>query len=125
MTMQKVAWPMTIVQSESEMWPVTKKEFSAIPVMIPGSAIGSTTRNETTSRPKKRKRLTAKAAADPSASAIAVATSPARTESHNAERISELRHAIPNHLVENWVIGQPCTFVALNAYTAMTAIGKS
>ena len=33
-----------------------KNEFSAIPVMIPGSAIGSTSRNETASRPKKRKR---------------------------------------------------------------------
>ena len=37
----------------------TKKEFSAMPVMIPGSAIGSTSRNETDSRPKKRKRAIA------------------------------------------------------------------
>ena len=48
---------MTIVQSEkSTPLKVKKDEFSAIPVMIPGSASGSTSRNETASRPKKRKR---------------------------------------------------------------------
>ena len=31
-----------------------KNEFRAMPVMIPGSAIGSTNRNETALRPKKR-----------------------------------------------------------------------
>ncbi len=33
---------------------MTKNEFSAIPVMIPGSAIGRTSRNEIASRPKNR-----------------------------------------------------------------------
>ena len=42
-----------------------------MPVMIPGSAIGRTSRNETASRPKKRKRATANAATEPSTSAIA------------------------------------------------------
>ena len=56
--MQNVAWPMTIVD-EAEADPdrhenVSIVAFSAIPVTIPGSAIGSTTRNEIVSRPKKR-----------------------------------------------------------------------
>ena len=53
--MQNVAWPMTIVRRPSDT-PSTcvKVELSAMPVTMPGSAIGSTTRNETASRPKKR-----------------------------------------------------------------------
>ena len=55
--MQKVAWPITIVQSEKPHAAEREKnEFSAIPVMIPGSASGSTSRNEIASRPKNRKR---------------------------------------------------------------------
>ena len=54
-TMQNVACPMTIVKSPSDT-PSTwvKVELSAMPVTMPGSAMGSTTRNETASRPKKR-----------------------------------------------------------------------
>jgi hypothetical protein len=54
-TMQNVAWPTTIVSSPSDT-PSTcvKVEFSAMPVTMPGSAIGRTTRNDTASRPKKR-----------------------------------------------------------------------
>ena len=75
MTMQNVAWPTTIVHIEKP--PKTKfafemNEFSAIPVMIPGSAIGRTTRNEITFRPKKSNRCTANDAAVPSRSATAV-----------------------------------------------------
>src|SRR5882762_2132451 len=75
--MQKVAWPITIVQSEGVMWWrgfCEKNELSAIPVTTPGSAIGSTSRNVIASRPKKRKRLTAAAAAVPRTSANAVAS---------------------------------------------------
>ena len=56
--------------------------------MIPGSASGSRSRNETDSRPKKRKRWIAKAAAEPSTSAIPVANSPTRADSQSAERTS-------------------------------------
>ena len=54
-TMQKVAWPMIDVKRPSDT-PSTcvKVALSAMPVTMPGSAIGSTTRNETASRPKKR-----------------------------------------------------------------------
>jgi hypothetical protein len=50
--MQKVVWPITIVQTESVTPLKWKKEFSAIPVTIPGSASGSTNSRLTTSRPK-------------------------------------------------------------------------
>src|SRR5207244_1875593 len=90
--MQKVACPITIVQSERSIPPVTKNEFSAIPVMIPGSAIGSTTTNETSSRPKKRKRWTAKAAAVPSRRAMPIAARPALTESQRAAQTRQLAH---------------------------------
>ena len=73
--MQKVAWPMTIVSSERLIPANWNAEFSAMPVMIPGSASGRTSSSETASRPKKRKRCTPKAAAEPSSSAIAVASS--------------------------------------------------
>ena len=113
--MQKVAWPITIVQNESAIPPARKNEFSAIPVMIPGSASGSRITSETSSRPKKRKRCTANAAAEPSRSAIAVAIRPARIESQSASRISVLCQAADHQRVEKCSIGQLCTFESLNA----------
>ena len=74
----------TIVVSEKFSAANVKKERSAMPVMMPGSASGRINRNDTASRPKKRKRWTANAAIDASSSAIAVAISPARTDSHSA-----------------------------------------
>src|SRR5437870_11760274 len=106
MTMQNVAWPMTIVHSES-LTPVNaKNEFSAMPVMRPGRAIGSTSRNDTTSRPKKRNPCTANAAAEPRMRAAPVARSPAFNDSSNDDRTSESCHAPLNHLSERWEIGQ-------------------
>ena len=71
-----------------------------MPVMIPGSAIGSTSRNDTDSRPKKRKRAMASAAAEPSTSAAPVASSPALTESQIASRTSWVCQATRNQ----WVV---------------------
>src|SRR5690242_11703917 len=113
--MQKVACPTTIVSSEKLTPLKVKKEFSAIPVMIPGSAIGSTSSSDTASRPKKRKRPTAKAASDPSTTASDVAITPARTESHSAWRISGLFQVEANHLVDSPDSGQLCTLLGLNA----------
>ena len=113
--MQKVAWPITIVVSEKSTFPHAKNEFSAIPVMIPGSASGSTSRNEIVSRPKKRKRCTANAASEPSTTAIVVEISAARTLSHSASRICSLWNVEENHFVERPGIGQLCTLLALNA----------
>ena len=113
--MQNVAWPTTIVTSEKSIPPNANSEFSAIPVMIPGSASGRTSTSETVSRPKKRKRCTAKAASEPSTSAIVVAISAARTDSHSASRISPLANVDENHLVETPWSGQLCTLEGLNA----------
>ncbi len=115
MTMQNVACPITIVQSDRLMWPKMKNEFSAMPVTIPGSAIGSTSRNVTDSRPKKRKRASANAAMEPSTSATDVASTAARTDSQMALRTSGEFHATQNHFVVKPVIGQLCTFDALKA----------
>src|SRR5258708_12143445 len=79
--MQKVVWPITIVQIEREMPLKLKKEFSAMPVMIPGRASGSTKRKLTASFPKKVVRWMAKAAHDPRMSARAGAVSAAWIES--------------------------------------------
>src|SRR5882724_1745032 len=107
--MQKVEWPITIVHNEGVspwMGLLLKKEFSAIPVTTPGSAIGRTSRNVIASRPKKRKRLTAVAAAVPSTRAIAVAMPAALSDRTSALRASSLCHAAWNHLVLNPAIGQ-------------------
>src|SRR6267154_4540323 len=114
---------MTIVQSPNWNFQNVKYELSAMPVMIPGSAIGSTSRNEIDSRPKKRKRCTPNDAADPSTRAIVVASSAAFSESNSACCMSPLWIAGPNHLDVRPAIGQLCTFEALNAYRQMTAIG--
>src|SRR5215218_2998391 len=113
--MQKVAWPITIVVSEKFTVPQAKNEFNAMPVMIPGSASGSTSRNEIVSRPKKRKRWTAKAANEPSTIAIVVEINAARTLSHSASRICSLWNVEENHFVERPSSGQLCTFEGLNA----------
>src|SRR3981081_596586 len=99
--MQKVACPTTIVSSEKLRLLKLMNELSAMPVMIPGSAIGSTSSSETASRPKKRKRSSAKAAIDPSTTAIPVDSRPARTDSHSAWRISALCQVEENHLVDS------------------------
>src|SRR5580765_5585476 len=117
MTTQNVAWPITIVHIDTVMCPAMKNELSAIPVTMPGSAIGSTSRNETASRPKNLKRATPTAAAEPSTSAAPVATSATRTESHNASRTSCECQATLNHFVVKPGIGQLCTFDELKAYT--------
>ena len=113
--MQNVAWPMTIVVSENVTPAKAKNEFSAIPVMIPGSASGSTSSSETASRPKNRKRCTANAARVPSVSAIAVEIRPARTLSHSAWRISSLCQVAENHLVDRPCSGQLWMFDGLKA----------
>src|SRR5437763_1267963 len=113
--MQNVACPTMIVVSEN-VWSLNvKNAFSAMPVMIPGSASGRIRTNEIASRPKKRKRCTAKAAIDPRIIARAVAIRPALTDSQNADRASALCHVDDSHFVDRPGIGQLCTFDRLNA----------
>src|SRR5438093_7968946 len=116
--MQNVEWPITIVQSDGERWKTglfAKNEFSATPVMTPGSAIGRTRRNVIASRPKKRNRLTAAAAVVPSTSATSVAKAAAFSDRTSASRASVLCHAVPNHFVLKPAIGQLWMFDALKA----------
>src|SRR6476659_2511493 len=114
-TTQKVAWPITIVQSEKLTPQMTKNEFNASPVMIPGSAIGRMKRNEIESRPKNLARARPKAASEPSTSATAVARNPARSESQRASRTSWSCHASENHFVVKPGIGQLWMVDELNA----------
>src|SRR5262245_43129446 len=97
------------------MWRNVKNEFSAIPVMIPGSEIGSMRTKETDSRPKNRNRAIANAAAEPRTRATPVAKRAARTESQIASRTSCECQATLNQCVVKPGIGQLCTFEELNA----------
>src|SRR5438876_12221037 len=107
--MQNVACPITIVHKDGVMWwrgLLEKNELSAMPVTTPGRAIGRTSRNVIASRPKKRNRLTAVAAAVPSTSAIVVAIPAAFSDRTRALRASSLCHAAWNHFVLKPAIGQ-------------------
>jgi hypothetical protein len=67
--------------------------FSAIPVRMPGSAIGSTSTNETAFRPKKRNRCTAIAARLPNKKARSVAMVATSSDVPSAVRTREFCHA--------------------------------
>src|SRR5205823_13857356 len=94
---------------------VSMAEFNASPVTIPGNAIGSTSRNETVSRPKNRKRCTANADSDPRTSAMAVAPTPALIDSHRDDRTSLLWNATANHFAVSPLGGQDCATLGLKA----------
>src|SRR5216683_1444996 len=124
-TMQNVVCPMTMVIVPSWSPVKEKNEFSAIPVMMPGRASGSTSRNETASRPKNAKLCSAYATAEPSSRASAVASSPTRTDSRNALRTWVSCQATENQCSENPEIGQLSMFEELNAYSTMSTIGTN
>src|SRR4051794_22891567 len=73
--MQKVAWPKTIVQVEKGRFMMSKAERKAMPVMMPGRAIGRMNNSDSDSRPKKRARAKAAAASVPMMRARSVAIS--------------------------------------------------
>ena len=83
--------------------------------MIPGSAIGRSSRNVTDSRPKNLKRLMAKETIEPSTSAIPVAIRPHFSDSQRDERTSGSFHAALNQCVVQLVIGQLWMFDLLKA----------
>src|SRR5262245_53715028 len=114
---------MTIVQNENCTPANEKNELSAIPVMIPGSAIGSRRSSENDSRPKNEKRWIANEAIVPRTRAIAVAARPTSTESRSDERRNSSCQATLNQCVDQSVIGQLWIGEALNAYSAMTTRG--
>src|SRR5450631_3764320 len=100
-TMQKVAWPSTTVSRPNEMpsgfSTVRNAEFSAMPVTIPGSAIGRMTTRLSESRPNQRKSTSATENIEPSTIAIAVAPSPALTLVSTALRTPSLMSALCHH----------------------------
>ena len=113
--MQNVACPMTIVSSERPIPAKVNAEFSAIPVMMPGSASGRTSSSDMASRPKNRNRCTPNAAAEPSSSAITVANTAGLERQPNAARTCGSCQATENHLMLRPWIGQLCTFEELKA----------
>src|SRR3979490_2721953 len=108
--MQKVVWPTTIVQIESSNLLKLKNERSAMPVMMPGSASGSTKRKLMASRPKNAVLKIPKAAQDPRMTASPVAASAVLTERSSAVRTSGSFQVEANHLVLNPEMGQLSMF---------------
>ena len=126
--MQNVVWPITIVQKpggRSKISPPDSVDFSAMPVTMPGSAIGSTMMNARASRPMNRLRYTAPASMLPSTIAPAVVIAATSNDSRKACHMSARVNATRNHSRVNpgggngndddWVV---------NAYRTMIARGK-
>src|SRR5579864_4052713 len=106
---------MMIVHIDKPRPAYTKNEFSAMPVMIPGSASGRIRRNDTDSRPKKRKRAIANAAIEPSTQANPVVIAPTLSDSSSAERASWSCHVTLNQWNVQPGIGQLSMFELLKA----------
>ena len=97
---------MTIVKKVSFPKKFVKTLLSAIPVTIPGSAIGNTKRSEIESLPKKSYRAIAAAASEPKTNAIAVAKRATIAERVIASRIPTFSTALVHHSVVKPVGGQ-------------------
>src|SRR6266498_3713085 len=123
MTMQNVAWPTATVNAEKPMAAVLIVALRAIPVTMPGRAIGSTNRKEMDSRPKNENRWIARAAREPSRIATIVAPNPTWTDRTSASIRSPLARATPNQSVVKRSIGQAWARSALKAYSAIVPIG--
>ena len=82
--------------------------------MIPGSASGRTSRNDTASRPKNRKRATAAAAIVPSTSAIPSRSADLHREPEACARPGRASATL-NQCVVQLVIGQPWIVEPLKA----------
>ena len=89
-----------IVQIEKGISASEKAERSAMPVMMPGSAIGRMTSSEIVSRPKNLEPLTAAAQSVPRTSAIAVEIAATCTDSVSACQTSGRFHVTASH----WVV---------------------
>ena len=96
--MQNVAWPRTMVQKLNGISSRLNAERSAIPVMMPGSAIGRMTSSDTASRPKNFAPDTAAAHSVPRISASSVEIAATCNDSVSAGQMSAASQATPNHL---------------------------
>ena len=113
--MQNVAWPTMIARTPRGSPTVANVVLRAMPVTMPGSAIGKIRTKDTTSRPKKACRATASAASDPSTRAIAVAPRATAIDVRNASRRPVLATASSSHFSDSEVGGQADVPVSLNA----------
>src|SRR6478609_4637896 len=96
--MQNVACAITTVQIEGGTpMIVRKKLFSAIPVMMPGSAIGKMISRLIASRPKNEKRCSASEMSVPSTSDSKVATTATSRLVSTASFAPALWNALPHH----------------------------
>ena len=121
--MQNVAWPMMIVIRPSSSPIVRNAVLRAMPVTMPGNAMGRITRNETTSRPKKRNRWTANESSDPRMSATIVAPSAAWTDVRNDLRMASFSNALRYQSMVRPSGGHFGTSPALNEVRTITPIG--
>ena len=87
-----------MVQKENGMSARLNADRNAMPVMIPGSAIGKITNSDITSRPKNAVRETAAAHKVPSTSAITVEMEATFTESCSASQTSGRFQVTASHL---------------------------
>src|SRR3990170_7992310 len=122
--MQKVAWPMTIVQKLNGRPSSPMAERKAMPLTIPGNARGSTSRKEMVSRPKNFERYTAPAASDPRMVATSVARPATSRDRLSASQTSDRPQATPNHRSVSPGSGKRnVASSVVKAYRRMTAIG--
>src|SRR3954454_14703469 len=122
--MQNVACPMMIVNRPNGTPTSRKVLLSAMPVTMPGSAIGRRTRNDTVSRPKNREREAGHAAIVPSNSATAVAPRPALMLLSSASLAPAACQARDHHDTVKPEGGHPNVRDRLNELTRTTASGR-
>jgi hypothetical protein len=97
MTRQKVAWPATMVKKDGSMPPSVIAASKAMPVTMPGSAMGNTNNTVSASRPRKVLRASANAASVPRIMASVVAQAATPNDSDRLCQMSGREKATPNH----------------------------
>jgi hypothetical protein len=102
-TMQKVVCPIAIVAKPGGTCARRNAELRAMPVTMPGRAIGRMKPMAIRSLPRNSRRASASAASVPSDTAASVAASATSAESKSAERTSSLPSA-----AENQRVVKPC-----------------
>src|SRR5690349_11125711 len=96
MTMQNVVWPATIVQKDASSPPSFMAASSAMPVMIPGSAMGNTNSSVSASLAGKRALASANAASVPRIMASVVAQAATASDSDSDCQMSACSKATLN-----------------------------
>src|SRR5262245_34379508 len=125
MTMQKVACPTTMVQKPGSMPALLIAESSAMPVMMPGSAIGSTSSTVMLSLPRKLPRAMPSAVREPSKIASRVATAATASDKRIAAQMSSRANAALNQCSVRPGGGNSYVRSAVvSAYSTITSTGR-